>query len=159
QVEGNRVENFTLYDLDGRVYEFRRHHGKLVLVDFWGTWCVHCLKAVPRVRELQRNYGAHGLEVVGIACERAPRPGLPDRRAELVREVVQKMRINYRVLMSDDNRTCPVQTKLQIREYPTLILLDETGTILWRGHGGIDERGRDQMAELESIIRRRLGVR
>jgi thiol-disulfide isomerase/thioredoxin len=147
EFSGRRLVNFALSDLNGQPWEFRQHHGRLVLLDFWGTWCMPCMRAIPHLKKLQGEYGPYGLEVVGIACERAA----GSERARRVRDAVDRQQINYRVVLGEDYEQCPVQQKFGIRSYPTLILLDGSGNILWRG----DAAGLNQ---LEQTIQQQLRV-
>jgi thiol-disulfide isomerase/thioredoxin len=147
---GQKLDNFALNDLDGGTWEFRQHRGRLVLLDFWFTMCPPCREAIPHLRILQKEYGAAGLEVVGIACE----TGLLRDKARKVSNLRDRMQINYRLLLTE-YRSCPVQTQFGVERYPTLVLLDENGYILWRSEG-LD---RSQLRSLEIEIQRRLGVR
>lgn len=142
-----RVRNFALYDIDGQPWEFQQRHGRLILLDFWGTWCAPCLRALPEIRLLQSRYSNAGLEVVGIACEGSTEAA--DVRH--VADVARKNNLNYRVLVTE-SKTSPVVARFDIRVYPTLILLDQDGSEVFRGTA-------DQIRTVEGIIRQRLGVR
>ena len=149
---GQTVHNFALMDVSGQPWEYRRNHrGRLVLLDFWGTWCVHCLHSVPHLNILQRTYGPAGLEVVGIAYEE----GTPMEQAQKVNRVRQRLQINYRVLLGSDRAQCPVRTQFGVINWPTLVLLDESGRIIWRSEG----LEAPQIKELDAIIKQRLNVR
>jgi thiol-disulfide isomerase/thioredoxin len=143
-VNGNRVVSLRLPDADGREWDFANRRGRLVLLDFWGTWCGPCLRAVPEISRLHSTYAGSGLEVVGVACER----GSPADNARRVRDTRQRLKIGYRLVLADPPDRC--QDQFHITGYPTLVLLDGDGTIIWRGTP-------EQERELESIIRRRLG--
>lgn len=148
---GQTLQNFALNDLSGQPWEFRQHQGRVVLLDFWGTWCLHCQHAIPHLKDLQYRYGPYGLEVIGIAYEE----GAPQDQVQKVSRVRNRLGMNYRVLMGSDRATCPVRTQFQVRSWPTLVLLDDQGRIIWRGEGFDAE----QIRELEIIIRQRLGMR
>jgi thiol-disulfide isomerase/thioredoxin len=148
---GQTLYNFALNDLNGQSWEYRRdHRGRLVLIDFWGTWCVHCLHAIPHLNILQQRYGRYGLEVVGVAYE----DGTALEQVQKVNRVRQRLEINYRLLMGSDRLTCPVRTQFAVSHWPTLVLLDENGRIIWRGEG----LEGPQIRELENVIKQRLGV-
>lgn len=147
---GQTLHNFALNDLNGRPYEFRHHRGRVVLIDFWGTWCIPCLHSIPHLNILQDRYGSYGLEVIGIAYE----GGTPLEQARKVNDVRQRLRINYQLLLGSDRANCPVKTQFAVNQFPTLVLLDERGKIIWRGEGLDQQRVR----ELEIIIRQRLGL-
>lgn len=149
---GQTLYNFALNDLNGQTYEFRNHRGKLVLLDFWGTWCVYCVQSIPHLKSLQQRYGPNGLEVIGIAYEE----GTPQERLQKVNRVRQLREINYRLLLGGDRATCPVRKQFGVTQWPTLVLLDDSGRIIWRSTDGLDQQ---QSRELENIIKQRLGVR
>ncbi len=149
---GQQLVNFALNDVNGQPWEFRDHRARLTLVDFWGTWCTHCLHAIPHLKILQDKYSGYGLQVVGIAYEEGPTA----EQIQKVNRVRQRHNIPYTVLLGGgDTGACPVRAQFDVRVFPTLILIDETGRIIWRAQG-LDKQ---QLAELETLIRQRLGVR
>lgn len=152
-VVGQKVENFALYDLEGQAYELRRHRtGKLVLLDFWFSTCPACLQAMPHMVELNRRYGQFGLEVLGVAYEK----GTNAEQVLKVRGVRGRYHLTYPTLLGA-GATCPVKTYLRVSAFPTVILLDEDGRILFHTRGeGLDTHN---LQDLEDIIRRHLGVR
>jgi thiol-disulfide isomerase/thioredoxin len=127
-----KIVDFRLPDLEGKPVQFQDLDADFILLDFWGTWCAPCLESIPHLVALQKEYGPRRLRVVGIACEKAP----PDQRKARVEEASRRLGINYAILLSGtDGKPCPVQESLQIQAYPTTILLDRTGRILWRNTG------------------------
>ena len=127
----NRLVDFQLPDLDGQPVRFRDFDADYVLLDFWGTWCEPCVGSIPHLIELQKKYGPTKLKVVGIACEKNP----VDRRKAIVAAAAEKLGINYSVLVTGMDGNCPVQRDFQIQYYPTMILLDRRGKIVWRAEG------------------------
>lgn len=149
---GQYLANFALNDLTGQPWEFKKHHSKLTLIDFWESACIPCMHAIPHLNVLSERYGGRGLQVVGIAYEEGP-IGV---QAEKVERVRQRQRIKYTLLLGGGDATpCPVRTQFAIRAFPTLVLVDDTGRILWRCEG-LD---RQHLGELEGILRQRLGSR
>jgi thiol-disulfide isomerase/thioredoxin len=143
-VQAGRLRYMALNDLDGQPWDFAQHRGRLVLLDFWGTWCTPCLRALPEVARLNSQFADRGLEVVGIACEKVG----PVEGARRVRQTQARISgLDYRILLADEYGRCPVQSQFQIASYPTLVLLDSDGTIIWRGN---------DVAEAERVIRKRL---
>lgn len=143
----NRIEDFGLYDIHGQPFRFRDAPARLTLLDFWGTWCRPCLNALPHLVELQHRYGPQGLQVIGIAYEDGPIIE-QQQRLNFVR---QRFGLNYRILLGN-GENCPVKSQLHVQSFPTLVLLDSQGHILWRSEGLDAQR----LAQLEEEIRRRL---
>jgi thiol-disulfide isomerase/thioredoxin len=153
---GNRVDNFALFDSDGNIWELsKQRKGRVVLVDFWFSRCGPCLGAIPHLVELQKKYGAWGLQIVGIAREN----GSLEERQQAVRPVRARYHINYPLLLTGGSTgPCPVLTSFAVQEFPTVVLLDRSGNIVFRTKRG---QGLDEQAcyDLEMEIRRQLGLR
>jgi thiol-disulfide isomerase/thioredoxin len=143
-----QVEDFQLPDTQGRMVALHDLDADLILVDFWGTWCPPCRKSIPHLNEIQKTLGGKKMQVIGIACERTP---AKDRTAKVV-QTIKDLKINYPVLITGMDGTCPVQEALQIQFYPTMILLDRQGRILWREQGATDVT----MARMDRFILRNL---
>ncbi len=149
-VTGNRVEDLALNDLNGRPFQLSQRRSKLVLLDFWGTWCPPCVRSLPYLGYLQRRYAGQGLEVIGIAYE----DGTFAERAQKVSVTRARQGVTYRMLVGEGD-DCPVRTRLGVQNFPTAILIDENGTILWRGEGLTAEN----KTQLESAIHTHLSSR
>ena len=87
---GDVAPQFSRTDLQGRPFDLRR--GKIVLVDFWASWCPPCIIAIPHLSQLQNKYGARGFQVVGVSM---------DDSANVTKETMQKIRFNYPVVPGD----------------------------------------------------------
>lgn len=140
-----RLADFSLPDLDGRAVRFRDLDCELVLLDFWGTWCGPCVKSIPHLAELQRRYGDGRLKVIGIAYEQ----GDPRGRPAALEAAVRKLGINYAVLVGEaDGSPCPLQAALHVQAYPTMVLLDRQGNVLWRDQGSTPQT----LARLDRVV-------
>jgi thiol-disulfide isomerase/thioredoxin len=151
---GRNLYNFTLNDLDGKPWEFRKdRRGKLVLLDFWGTWCAYCVQSIPEMKILQENFGQYGLEVVGIAYEK----GTAEEQSKKVRGLAGRLATNYRLLLGTGRDAhCEVRRQFRVDEFPSYFLIDESGNIVWDCRHALSER---DVRELNIEIKRRLGVR
>ncbi len=130
-----RLVDLRLPALDGKLVSFKDMDADLILLDFWGSWCKECRKSIPHLSELQAKYGENRLRVVGVACERGS--SLQERRASAAK-AARGLKINYSLLVSSMDGSCPVQKGMQIQFYPTMVLLDRNGHILQREQGATD---------------------
>lgn len=126
-----RVLSFAMLDMSGKKVSLRDFDADLILLDFWGSWCVQCRPALEHMKELQAKMGGKKLQVVSVAYEKTPKEGRPEKLAEVVRA----MGLNFPVLMTDFSDPCPVREALAIDVFPTMILLDREGRILRRERG------------------------
>jgi len=112
------VADFTLRDLEDKSVTFSTFKGKVILLDFWATWCEPCIAEIPQLNFLYRTHRDRGLEVVGVALESG---SVAD-----IRRNVAKHKINYRVLIGDDG----VANRYKVFGFPTTYLIDRS----WRIH-------------------------
>jgi len=89
---GDAAPQFSRTDLQGHPFDLKAQRGKIVLVDFWASWCAPCIVAIPHLSQLQKKYGARGFQVVGISM---------DDSANTTKETMQKFRFNYPVVLGD----------------------------------------------------------
>ncbi len=66
---GEKAADFTLKSLDGSNVSLSDYKGKVVLVNFWATWCAPCLKEMPKLNELQAELGEQGLQVISVSAD------------------------------------------------------------------------------------------
>jgi len=83
----------TLRDVDGSVHDEAEWDGRVLLVNFWATWCPPCRDEMPRLIELQRDYDERGLSVIGIALD----------SPELVAAYAERMGVNYTMLWGEQD--------------------------------------------------------
>lgn len=86
----NLAPDFTLPTLNGQDLRLSSYRGRVVLLDFWATWCDPCRAETPRFVELQKTYGDRGLQIIGISMDDSPEP---------VRPFYQQFHMNYPVVM------------------------------------------------------------
>jgi thiol-disulfide isomerase/thioredoxin len=130
-----RLIDFKLPDLNGKMVSLHDIDADVILLDFWGSWCQPCRKSIPHLIELQKKFAGKRVQVIGIACEKAA--AARDRQTSAAK-ATQELGINYPVLLSGRDGTCPLQQALQIQFYPTMVLVDRDGKLLAREHGATD---------------------
>jgi thiol-disulfide isomerase/thioredoxin len=89
---GDTAPQFVRSDLLGKPFDLKSQHGKVVLIDFWASWCAPCMEEIPHLSQLQKQDGAKGLQIVGIAM---------DDSAAVTRATMQKTAFTYPVISGD----------------------------------------------------------
>lgn len=111
---------FTLSDIQGAVHTSQDWDGKVVVVNFWATWCPPCIREIPEFIELQKLYGDKGLQFVGIAVD----------ELEQVKQFVVKKQINYPILVNqEESLNIAHQFGLKIEALPFTAIVDRAGNI------------------------------
>jgi len=114
---GTRLPEFHFKDISGREISSEELRGKIVLIDFWATWCGPCKVEMPGYQILQERYGDRGLVVIGLAL---------DTDSAAVSRFAKKLGVNYTLALS----TAEVQQAFGgILGIPTTILVDREGII------------------------------
>jgi peroxiredoxin len=122
--------DFELTDLAGKQVKLSDYRGKVVLVNFWATWCGPCQYEIPIFVELKRKFHKRGLEVIGISMDE----GSQEQMVEFVRQY----EINYPVVMG---AFAKLDAFGQISDLPTSFIIDRNGRIHSRHQGllGLNE--------------------
>jgi thiol-disulfide isomerase/thioredoxin len=138
--------NFALLDTMERPWEFTTSRsGSLVLLEFMTTTCVHCKPAIPYLVDVQSRYGEAGLEVIAVVCDDGP----VSERVAKARKYQHDYNLNYSLYVEPGSVPGQVRDRFGVEGYPTAILLDAAGAVVWKGHPS-------NRPELEDAIRRNL---
>jgi cytochrome c biogenesis protein CcmG, thiol:disulfide interchange protein DsbE len=133
---GKPAPELRLEDLDGKQLSLGDFRGKVVLVNFWATWCGPCQDEIPSLIDLQNRYGSRGFTVVGIAMdEDGKRVVAPFVAKELYDVQGQKLHINYPILIGSDEASDKFGG---ILGYPTSFLISRNGQVLMKFQGPPD---------------------
>ncbi|UKJ08560.1 TlpA family protein disulfide reductase [Solitalea lacus] len=126
---GKQAMNFIKKDKDGKEINLENFKGKLVLLDFWGSWCGPCRASHPHLKELYSKYKDKGFEIIAIAQERAP----GDEARNKWLEAIKQDDINWvHVLNNEEKQKLDLVKTYAIKAFPTKILLDKNGKFLMR---------------------------
>src|SRR6266496_482511 len=133
----NTVLDFLFTDFTGKARKFSEFKGKVLLLDFWATWCKPCLADIPHLKELYAKHHAHGFEIIGMDSETLGQdagdadPQFAKERQEQARQIVSTRVVNWTQATSDT--AVPVAVKVfGVESLPTKILIDREGKIVAR---------------------------
>jgi len=129
------IQGFTL---DGKEFEWEKfRQGKVVLIDFWATWCDWCVKEIPEMKRLYQAYRDRGFEIVGING---------DEKREDLDKFLQNVEIPWTILYGKEGPSPTVQY-YGISSWPTMLLVGKDGTVLT-----LNARGEKLREELKRLL-------
>ena len=138
---GDTAPDFSRTDLAGRTMHLAAYRGKLVLLNFWASWCGPCLKEMPQFVLWQRDYQARGLQIIGVSMDDGPRP---------VEALLARHPVNYPIVMGDASLG---ETFGGVLGLPLSYLIDPSGRIVGRYQGGNDLA--KMKSDIEGLLPRR----
>jgi peroxiredoxin len=109
---------WELKDVEGKPVSFSQFKGKVVVLDFWATWCGPCRSEIPGYVKLQEKYKAKGLVIIGVS--------LDQEGPDVVKKFMADFHLNYQIVMGDDD---VVQAFGGVDEIPTTFIIDREGRI------------------------------
>jgi cytochrome c biogenesis protein CcmG, thiol:disulfide interchange protein DsbE len=118
--------DFNLPLIDGGQLRLSSYRGKVILLDFWATWCVPCREETPHFVDLQQKYGGKGLQIIGVSM---------DDSADPVRTFYQQFHMNYPVVMGTADVGGAYGGVLGL---PIAFLIDREGRIYAKHLGATD---------------------
>jgi thiol-disulfide isomerase/thioredoxin len=127
---GKSAVQFVKKDKNGNEINLSNYKGKIVLLDFWGSWCGPCRGSHPHLKELYAKYKSKGFEIIAIAQETAK---TPEEQREKWLAAIEKDGINWiHILNNEDKATQDLVKEYRVTAFPTKIMLDKDGKILLR---------------------------
>jgi cytochrome c biogenesis protein CcmG/thiol:disulfide interchange protein DsbE len=137
--ERKPAPDFTLYDASGKPVQLSAFKGKVVLLNFWATWCGGCRVEIPWLIEFQQTYGDRGFVVLGVS--------LDAEGWKAVKPFIEEKKINYRVMIGTDDVAARFGADQSL---PVSLLIDKSGRIA-ATHVGLPGKS-DYQAEIETLL-------
>ncbi len=141
---GSESSDFSATDLQGRqvtLSEFRDH--KVVVVDFWATWCAPCVMAMPKLQELHDEFKGREVEVLAVNLGEDP---------DLVRRFLERKKYTFRVVV---DRKRVIGNRFGVRAIPALVVIDTDGRVGWIRVGYNPDRADELRQVLERLNQER----
>ncbi|MDR1141592.1 MAG: TlpA family protein disulfide reductase [Planctomycetaceae bacterium] len=118
-------QEFTLqgFSLDGKQFDIKTLRGKVVLIDFFASWCVPCIEELPRLKEIYAQYHDQGFEIVGIGGD----------KPENLKKMIEEHNISWTVvseMLTVSKRLPSIERQYGIKAYPTMFLIDREGKLV-----------------------------
>jgi thiol-disulfide isomerase/thioredoxin len=134
--------DFTLPDMDGESHSLSDFRGKLVMLNFWATWCPPCRREMPSMQRLYEKYSEQGLVVLAVNQFEDP---------DLVFEFTGRLSLEptFPILFDRESR---ISEKYKVKGLPTTYLLDREGRIHYRAIGGREFDHPDVEALIEGLL-------
>ena len=123
QTAGKPAAAFTLPDLAGKAATLAELRGKVVLVDFWATWCEPCLKELPELARLHEQLAAQGVVIVGISI---------DKERQNAQELATRLQLKFKVLHDPQGKVAEAYDPPKM---PTSYVIDRQGVVRFVNQG------------------------
>jgi peroxiredoxin len=125
----DKAPDFTLKALNDSVYTLRELEGKVVLINFWATWCGPCRMEIPEFNELYNNYHEKGLEILGISVS--------DNKKQL-NNFTKSFSMDYPILYGGNREMSKIMQEYGgVYAVPSSFLIDKKGKMVWKYPGAI----------------------
>lgn len=137
---GGTAPDFSLKDLRGQTVSLSEFRGKVVVIDFWATWCRPCLAAIPHLKGLHAAHHEQGVVILGVLYDQIS--------LSKIEQFVTETGINYMVLFGEDK----VMSTYKIYQIPVTIVVDKEGTIRERLIGYSDENMKRLEKKVQELL-------
>ena len=132
--------NFTLKDASGQNISLNDYKGKIVLLNFWATWCGPCELEIPWFEQFEQQYKSKGFEVLGVSMD--------EDGWNVVKPFIAKHNVNYRVLLGNDSVGALYGG---VDSLPTTFIIDREGRFAFPPHVGLAGKN-EYLSEIQTLL-------
>lgn len=141
---GKRAPAFELLDLSGKKQNLAEYSGKVVLLNFWATWCGPCKAEMPSLNSLFEEFKTQGFVVIAVSIDASEKP---------VQSFVSKQELTFPVLMDPDKEV--YFDEYAVFALPTSVLIDRNGIIAHKFIGATDWTAPNVKERMTTLLKRR----
>jgi thiol-disulfide isomerase/thioredoxin len=135
-------DNATWKDANGKILNLANFKGKVILINYWATWCPPCIRELPSIDRLQARLGGDDFTIVAISIDRGGKP--------IARRLMKHLRLKNLALYLDP--TSKSAKKLGVRSMPTTFLFDRKGREIGKLEGGAEWDDKEAIALIQYFI-------
>ena len=139
-IVNSKAPDFTLKDINGKNITLSSFRGKVVLLNFWATWCPPCRAEMPALNRLYRETKQRGLEIIAVST---------DRSLDHVKDFTAKNKVDF-IMLFDENRTAAKQYR--VFSMPTTFLIDRNGMVVEKFYGEYDWTEPETKGRIEKLL-------
>ena len=135
------VPHFSLPQLDGRTLRSEELKDKIVVLDFWATWCENCISEIPEFNKLEKEYSSRGVKVIGLAVQSG--------WASDIQKFARQYNMRYTVLVGNDDTV----TDFGVISFPNTYVIGP-GWKLFKKYSGVSEtKAADIRRDIETLLK------
>jgi thiol-disulfide isomerase/thioredoxin len=134
---------FSLQTIDGRVYDSGQFRNRVMLLNFWATWCPPCVEELPSLNRLQERYAGDGLRIVSVDFRETP---------EQMADFLERVPVSFPVLMDSSGK---VALSWRVFSFPSTFILDRRGNIRYSSNRAIDWDSPEVWRVVERLLEER----
>lgn len=140
-IMGKQAPPFSLKNIDGRLISLSDYKGKVVLINFWATWCKPCRVEMPSLNRLFKKYSKQGLVVIGVSIDKTKDP---------VRKFLEEIPLDFPIVLDSD---ISVSKNYKVFAFPTTFLIDRGGMLKEKFIGEMDWMHSDMTTIIEKYLK------
>lgn len=138
---GARAPDFAQRDINGNYVSVTSLRGKVIVLNFWATWCPPCKKEIPGLERMYREYRSQGLEVVGVSTDSSERG---------IRDFLKESPLSYRILRDTDGK---ISRLYGVYSLPTTFIIDRSGIVIKHFIGEQNWDSPKMRTSIESLLK------